>query len=125
VDTPAGTLMELPLSIRPGSAIARWVRDCPGPIERAFTRLAGSRARYVWLRPSWTSGAALIRYVKASREPVLNLMLHSMEVIPGASPYARSSTDAQRIVAAMDAVFEYCAGEGFSFFGITEASRRV
>jgi hypothetical protein len=123
IETASGVIMEMPISIRSGSTFARWVRDCPAPVSRGLAWLAGPRARYHWLRPSWASGAALIEYATATREPVLNLMLHSMEVIPGASPYARSATDVQRIVSAMDALFEYCATERFTFSGITTASR--
>ena len=125
VDTPAGPLVEIPVSIRTGSMSARWVQKWPAPLKRAVTRLAGRHAQHPWLRPSWASGSALIRYVKASREPIQNLMLHSMEVIPGASPYARTSADAERIVDAMDALFEYCASERFTFCGITAASSHV
>lgn len=125
VDTAAGRLLEMPISIRPGSPIARWVRDFPPRLESLVRRLVGSRASYQWLRPSWVSGAALIAYVKVSQERFLNLMLHSIEVVPGASPYSRSSAEVQRILDAMDALFEYCAAQGYQFSGITEAARRV
>jgi hypothetical protein len=124
IDTPAGRLVEMPISIRPGSPLARWVRDLPGPLERLVRRAGGRRASYLWLRPSW-KGKSMVRFVKAGREPFLNLMLHSMEVIPGASPYARSVAEARRILDAIDALFEYCAAEGYKFCGITAAARRV
>src|SRR5262249_28730879 len=124
LDTPKGHLLEMPISIRPGSPIARWIQNLPAPLEPVVRRLGGRAATYNWLRPSW-KGTSMIDYVKTSSESFLNLMLHSMEVIPGASPYAKSAAQAQRILDAMDALFEFCAGQGCSFCGITDAARRA
>jgi len=124
IDTPAGRVLEMPISIRPGSPLARWIRNLPAPLDRLLQRAGGRRARYMWLRPSW-NGKSMVQYVKESSETFLNLMLHSMEVIPGASPYARSAAQAQRILDAMDGLFEYCAARGYQFCGITAASRCV
>jgi hypothetical protein len=52
-------------------------------------------------------------------------MFHSMEITAGASPYARTEADVDRIVGSMDRLFEYCARAGYRFCGITDAARRV
>jgi hypothetical protein len=121
VSTPAGDILEIPVSIRPGSRVARMFRDAPNAFQLGAKALFGSAATYKWLRPSWLSGSDLIAYVEASHEPVLNLMFHSMEIVPGASPYAATSRDVSRIVDAMDELFSYCLAKGFRFCGISDA----
>jgi hypothetical protein len=125
IATPAGAILELPLSILPGSASARWVRDWPAVPRRLASRALGWRGSYQWLRPSWCSAAELIRYVQRSSEVFLNLMFHSMEIIPGASPYAQTQSDVDRIINAMDALFAYCGGQGIQFRGLTEVADHV
>ena len=63
----------------------------------------------------------LIDYVESSRDRLLVLMLHSMEVIPGASPYATSERDVQRIVNSLRALFEHCIAHKIRCCTLTEA----
>ena len=126
IQTPAGTILELPLSIRPASrlspmlrgwsALPRWIT-----MTRLFERVAG----YQWLRPSWNTGEDLIRYAKESTDRILVLMLHSTEVMVAASPYAQSSQDVERIVRAMDALFGNWRASGYRFCSMTEAADHV
>jgi peptidoglycan/xylan/chitin deacetylase (PgdA/CDA1 family) len=112
--TPAGRILELPLSIRPRGIVARWARP-----------LIGERRAFQWLRPSWSSGESMIHYVESSDERFLNLMFHSMEVIPGASPYARTEAEAARIVESMDVLFKFCARSGVGFCGVSDVVNHV
>jgi hypothetical protein len=96
-----GRLLEIPVSMRP-----RWVR--------------GPR----WLRP-WFSGVStmkdVIRYqLRRHRDQptvVLNMMFHSMEVIPKASPYPQSAEDVKRFLGDLAEVLQWSANEGFQFSG--------
>jgi hypothetical protein len=125
VQTPSGKLLELPLSIRPrGPLGGRIGRSAPG-LRRFITRAIGDERAFEWLRPSWRSGRSLIAHVDKSDEKVFVLMLHSMEVIPGASPYARSPEDAQRIVGAMDELFAHCRNRGIRFCTASEVAAYV
>ena len=125
VTTPSGPILELPLSIHPGGAPARWLRDWPARPRRLAARVLGWRGSYQWLRPSWYSGSELIRYVRNSQETFLNLMFHSMEIIPGASPYAQTQADVDRIVGSMDELFAYCESQGYEFCGVSDVVDRV
>lgn len=125
LETPNGTLLELPISIMPGGTLAPLVRDfhLPELARRFIRRVLGTRAQYLWLRPSWGTGEDLIRYVKRSNERFLVMMLHSMEVIPGASPYASNWEQVGRIVSAMDHLFAYAKHTGIRFCTMAEAAR--
>jgi hypothetical protein len=121
--TTAGRILELPVSVRPGSPLAPFIHQVPGLPGRVIRRLLGARGDFLWLRPSWSSGDDLIRYVQQSSERFLVMMLHSMEVIPGASPYAHDEEGARRILSAMDQLFAYCAKTGIRFCTMAEAAQ--
>lgn len=123
LETPNGPLLELPISVMPGGTLAPLVRDLPALPGRFIRRILGARSQYLWLRPSWGTGEDLIRYVKRSNERFLVMMLHSMEVIPGASPYASNREQVGRIVSAMDHLFAYAKHTGVSFCTMAEAAR--
>lgn len=123
LETPNGPLLELPVSVMPGGALAPLVRDLPALPGRIARRILGARGQYLWLRPSWGSGEDLVRYVKQSNERFLVMMLHSMEVIPGASPYARTQDQANRIVMAMDHLFAFARQAGIRFCTMAEAAK--
>jgi hypothetical protein len=68
----------------------------------------------LWLRPQRTSAQEmiaivnhLITLVPPNNPIVLNMMYHSVEVIPGASPYAQSDKDVQAILHVQDVLFQY------------------
>lgn len=120
VPTHAGRILEVPLSIRPRSALAQQVRDWPELYRRIARGIVGRSADYLWLRPSWTSARDLVHYAQTSDETFLNLMFHSMEVIPGASPYARTEKDVERILARLDALLAFCAENQIQPCGLSE-----
>jgi hypothetical protein len=123
LETSKGRLLELPVSVRPGGSLAPLVAALPPLPSRVACRLMGRRGRFHWLRPSWGGGEELVRYLRESSERFLVMMLHSMEVIPGASPYARSEEEAGRIVSAMDRLFAEAARAGIEFCTMAEAAR--
>jgi hypothetical protein len=123
--TAAGDLVELPISIRPGGPLAAAAQAAPELVGRVAGRLLGRRARHLWLRPSWESGEALVDYVEAADERVLVLMFHSIEVIPGASPYCADRDDVDRLLAALDHLLAHCRRAGIEFSGMTAAAAEV
>jgi len=83
-------LWEVPVTIRRG----RWQR----------LPVVGRHLPHRWLRPTRGTGwdlVALAREILASPGAplaVLNVMFHNVEVIPGASPYARSAAQADAML---------------------------
>lgn len=125
INTPAGAILELPISIRPASRFSPLVGGWPAPVRAVAARIFNGLAGYQWLRPSWASGEELIRFAQESDEDTLVLMLHSSEVIPGASPYAASPADVRRILGAMERLFRYWREAGHGFCTMTEAAERL
>jgi hypothetical protein len=109
-------LWEIPVTIRPGP----WSRL---PVIGRYTRGR-------WLRPTWGTAARLIDVARAEirdalrRQPhcpvVLNAMFHNVEVIPGASPYARNETEAHAILARLTALLDFAAREGIRVVGLAD-----
>jgi hypothetical protein len=120
VDTAAGKILEVPVSIRPASPLAPFVQKLPFLVRGASRRLIGRAGYFDWLRPSNSTGAQLIHYLQNCANEIHVLMFHSMEIIPKASPYAQTQEDVERIIAAMDALFAYCADHNYIFCGLTD-----
>ncbi len=125
VDVPSGKILELPVGIRPGGWPARLILRAPEPIARGARLALRGRARQRWLRPTWETGEALVRYVDTAEERLLVLMFHSMEIVPGASPYAASKTDCDRIIAALRFLLDHCVREGIAFVSLSQAVELV
>jgi len=114
-------ILEVPVTIdfawpMPTWLRARLVRLRSGRDGRpgVFTRLVGKvgPARLVWLRPTFASSAAMMRlsrrHLKEGRS-VLNLMLHSSELVPGCSPHIPDQQAMARVRAALRRLFEHWA----------------
>jgi len=102
---------------------ARWLRPFPG----MGTIMDGlGRA---WLRPSTGDPESLRRAARAflARElPVLHVMFHSSELMPGASPYVRDAAGLEAFLARLRAVLEtVCAGRGVAPATLLEVRERL
>lgn len=80
-----------------------------------------------WLRPSFSSYNEMKRlidqFIAAYRDRdtvVLNMMFHSMEFYPNASPYARNREDCSRLLEKLGAVIEYCGQIGAVFYSLSQ-----
>jgi hypothetical protein len=111
-------LVEIPVTIRPPPF--SWV---PG-LSRLF--------RPRWLRPTHMRARRLvevardeIREAPRGRPVVLNAMFHNVEVIAGASPYARTEHDARRILARVAALLQFAARESIRVVGMTDVAELV
>jgi peptidoglycan/xylan/chitin deacetylase (PgdA/CDA1 family) len=85
LEVPASVVMTGPLGAAAGS-VSRHLRPFPG-----LGRILDALGR-CWLRPSWGDPGLLRRATRrcvADGHPVINVMFHSSELMPGASPYVR------------------------------------
>ena len=97
-------VVEVPISMKP-----RWAR---GP---------------KWFRP-WFSDVATMRNIATyhmktySKEPVivLNMMFHSMEVIPKASPYPQSEADVRKFLEDLKKILDWMISNGFEPVGLAD-----
>jgi len=85
-----------------------------------------------WLRPTRASARALARLAAdeiadarraaPDRPVVLCAMLHNVEVVPGASPYAATEDAAARILAALDGLLAFAARESIAGIGLARVA---
>lgn len=122
IDTPKGRILEVPLSIRPSGTLSPLVRELPLPARRVAQRLLRGYGDYRWLRPSWTTAAGIVDYARQAPEPLLVVMLHSMEVIVGASPYSRTQADVDRILKTLESLLSFWKSEGHRFCTLSKAA---
>lgn len=104
-------LVEVPVTIRP-NAMAR-------------IPLVGKHLASRWLRPTKSDPRELAAVARETIEQaqrarpeipvVLNAMLHNVEVVPGASPYAATDREARRIADRLAALLEFARSEGMAF----------
>ena len=123
-------ILEIPVTIGflpLGKWFQRWLRG-RWPIELPGLRFL---CRSVWLRPSRSTVKEMIALIRnldkvcGEASPlVLNMMFHSMEVIPGASPYSKSEEDVQRFLMRIEQVLKYCINRWrVTFTTLSEVSK--
>lgn len=106
------TIINRDYSILP-DIILRRLSDTLDLKKRVLTRL-GFRSKSEWFRPYRTSAESLIsiadfviKHYPKGKVPVLNMMFHSNEILPSASPYCQTTGDVQLYIASMDSLFEH------------------
>jgi len=102
LEVPASVVMTGPLGGGSGF-IARRLRPFPG-----LGRILDALGR-CWLRPSWGDPDLLRRATRrciAEGHPVINVMFHSSELMPGASPYVRDAAGLDLFLARLRAIVE-------------------
>lgn len=102
--------------VRAGNGNAHRVLEIPVTMKRRWFR--GPR----WFRPWFSSVDGMKNVVRDQlarfgerRVLVLNMMFHSMEIIPKASPYPQTEEDVRRFLDDLSSVLYWCAGEGVEF----------
>ena len=80
-----------------------------------------------WLRPSSQNPSGMLGVITkllkrygGNNAIVLNMMFHSMEVIPNASPYTKTEDECEALLGRMGMVLEYCATNNFNFVTLSE-----
>jgi hypothetical protein len=112
----ARVVWEVPLTIRP----RLWHRQ---PLARGFLQ---RRLRHRWLRPSWGSARALVDLARevwresSAAPPIWNVMFHNVEVVAGASPYARDEDEARAILDRLAALLAFARDAGARSVGLAE-----
>ncbi len=104
-------LVEVPVTVR------------PNPMARV--PLVGKHLESRWLRPTRSDARKLAAVARETIEQaqrarpdipvVLNAMLHNVEVVPGASPYAATDRDAWLIADRLAGLLEFARSEGIEF----------
>ena len=106
-------LWEVPVSIRR----SRWQR----------LPVIGPRLPHRWLRPTWGTGPNLVALAReilleprgpSAPPAVLNVMFHNVEVVPGASPYARSAAEADAIIGRLADLLAFARDAGVRSVGL-------
>ena len=113
---------------RPGDSA---ILEVPVTIRRSLLArvpILGKHVEHRWLRPTRSSGDALVELARETieaearehpgRPVVLNAMFHNVEVVAGTSPYASTEEEARGIVDRVGALLEYCREEGIACVGL-------
>lgn len=111
-------LVEVPVSITARGSLKHLAQsrsgntNCLSPIEALGRRALHKTGlcRMVWLRPGFTSADDMMwacDELCRQNAPVLNLMFHSSELIPGGSPRIPNDSAAQQFVDDLDRLLAY------------------
>lgn len=128
------SIVEIPVTLLPKSRLSgcfetRGLKRLTGFPARLIHRIGGFR----WLRPSFSNDKEMIRLCRevvragerGSRSVILNMMLHNVELIPNASPYARTQAETDLILERMARVFQFGRSEGYRFVNLSTASEVI
>lgn len=108
----ASRILEIPVSAATDPPLPKALERLyaalrPIPYRGALKRL-GLRA--VWLRPSYTALPDMLAFASrlaAARVPCFNILLHSSEVLPGASPYNPDGASVERFLDHLKRLLEH------------------
>jgi hypothetical protein len=89
------------------------------------------RWRPFWLRPSTATAEEMMRVIddycaryRHADQLALNMMFHSMEVVAGTSPYARTEQDAREVLRRIEETLAYAQSRGAEFLTLSELAER-
>ncbi len=114
----SSSLLELPVSAALNRRYPAWLRrryaraPWPYTTKRVLRKLG--LARMLWLRPSYSSLDEMKRLASrlaADGVPLLNLLFHSSEAIPGGSPYNRTDGDLEAFLDRLDRFIAFAISE--------------
>ena len=121
------SILEVPISIFT-SGIRRKIRTFETANKNStINRVLNHFSPIQWIRPSfqtsWEMVKVIERLVKRYKNKpivVLNMMFHSMEIIPKASPYANTETECQMILNRIGAVLKYARNNEYIFIRLSD-----
>jgi len=127
------TVLEVPVSIVRHPWRSEVVNKVIQRARMGFvTRLSDRFLGPIWLRPSFSTAEQMTRLIEDYLERyrknacvVLNMMFHSMEIVPNASPYARMERDCQRLLLRIRKVLGFCANTGTEFVTLSQLPHRL
>jgi hypothetical protein len=86
-------------------------------LGKRFVFLPDRWVYYRWLRPTHMTAFEMKmlagEFVRSYAEPVLNLMFHSMEVVPGRTPFVRTKLGQRMYLNRLASILKYLAKMGF------------
>jgi hypothetical protein len=141
INTVAGKIWEFPVTVRPGIiGRSQRARDIAAASQGGAIKTLTARAkrmaysvcepllRPTWLRPSYTSATDLRSVLKwladGTREHVVaNMMFHSSELLPGASPYTHSQADVDEFLFRISNALRTARELGFQFATLSGCAR--
>jgi hypothetical protein len=134
VSTPAGSLLEIPVTILP----TRWPLSAHHPLARTYFKQVDHSLplkivrklffadQPLWLRPNKDSTVALfsrlIREAKKLQIPYLVMMFHSSELMPGGSPYWKNENEIGILYKLLEEFFSWLNAEHIESITMEEAS---
>lgn len=100
---------------------------CPGSMKILEVPVTISKKRlpflpdkwlfYRWLRPThmtvFEMKTIVNEFITDFENPVLNMMFHSMEIIPGKSPYVRTGFEQKFFLRRLEKIIRYMTAKGF------------
>jgi hypothetical protein len=122
--TPNGNeILEVPVTILKSANSKKWHAKALHNISRRIYPLQ-------WLRPSYNTGNGMVEVMRRTTEIyadkqdiALTMMFHSMEIMPGASPYAAKEEDCRRILDYIEQALTFANDSGFRFSTLGEMPR--
>ena len=112
-------IVEIPVSIGLTRRLPRALRRAYVHLPRAL-RLRGLLSRdhlgwvdFAWLYPvrfGLSEMQAVARNLVAERTPILNVFLHSSELVPGMSGRVKTAADVEQVFERLAGLFEHCLG---------------
>ena len=124
------SLLELPVSAGLVTRLPSWLKklyfDIPGwtKIPGALHRL--NLARMLWLRPTSYTVKEMYQLARFMQErspnTIFNIMFHSSEVYPGASPYNQTEEDVENFLNRLKAIIQYLLSLGARPATLTQAA---
>ena len=120
-------VLEVPVSIV-GSRFRRYLHYSDNTMMfRRLNMIIDKIFTVYWIRPSFQSSKEMLSVIKAiikkhrpEENIVLNMMFHSMEVIPNASPYTKTEKECDALLNRMEEVLEYGVTNEFDFVTLSE-----
>jgi hypothetical protein len=96
-----GTILEVPITVS----------------GKRFPFLPGRWVFYRWLRPTHMTAFEMkllvAEFARKYSSPVLNMMFHSMEVIPGKTPFVRTKLGQKMYLSRLISILRYMTKKGF------------
>ena len=113
-------VLEIPVSIIEPEKRRKWHSS-------ALHTLTDRLYRLQWLRPSYNTGPGMVEVMKHfinryadKKDVTLTMMFHSMEIMPGRSPYAATEQECQRILDNMEIALAYAKDNNIRFSTLGE-----
>jgi hypothetical protein len=123
-------VLEVPVSIIPSRfrRYSSYLNNTGMPL--LIKNIVNKMLPTTWLRPSFQNSYEMLYVIKklikwyhtkdTMDTIVLNMMFHSMEIIPNASPYTKTEEECKHFLDKMEIVFKFCLASNIKFVKLSE-----